>query len=138
MLDDAQFEVPLVLVNREARSIALAWVREQGIELRSRENRQYPIFGGPFAPMRDALYVALDKWFDFLCEPDARRFEPDLFEPLVDLKSDLTRVALPEALLRTKVTKSLLWNKVTSLSKMFQYFFNLKLLFIVVNAQPDL
>lgn len=36
LLDDAQFEVPLVFVNREARGIALAWVREQGIELRSR------------------------------------------------------------------------------------------------------
>ena len=61
LLGDAQFEVPLVFVNCEARGIALAWVREQGIELRSRENRQNPIFVRPFDPMRDALYVALDK-----------------------------------------------------------------------------
>ena len=46
LLDDAQFEIPLVFVNREApRGIALG---EQGIELRSRENRQYPIFVRPF------------------------------------------------------------------------------------------
>ena len=80
LLDDAQFEVPLVFVNREARRTALAWVRKQGIEIRPRENRQYPVFVRPFDPMRDALYVALDKWHDFLCEPDDRQSQPDLFE----------------------------------------------------------
>lgn len=79
--------------------------------------------------MRDALYVALDKWYDFLCEPNDRRFEPDLFEQLVGFKSDLTRIAVPEALLPSNVTL---------LSEMFQYFFNLKVLFIIVDAQPDL
>ena len=107
LLDDAQFEVPLAFVNREARGIALAWVRKQGIELRSYENRHYPIFVRPFDPMRDALYVVLDKWFDFLCEPDNWRFQPDLFEQLVDLKSDLTRIAVPESLLRSNVHLSI-------------------------------
>lgn len=55
LLDDAQFEVPLVFVNLEARGIALAWVREQGIEIRFCENRQHPIFVRPCDPMRDAL-----------------------------------------------------------------------------------
>ena len=129
LIDDAQFEVPLVFVNREARGIALTWVREQGIEIRLSEDRQYPIFVRPFDPMRDALYVALDKWNDFLCEPDDRQFEPDLFEQLVDVKSDLTRIAVPEALLRSEAA---------TLPEMFRYFFSLKQLIIIVDAQPDL
>lgn len=129
LLDDVQFEVPLVFVNREARGIALAWVREQGIEIRPREDRQYPAFVRPFDPMRDALYIVLDKWDDFLCEPDDRLSQPDLFEQLVDIKPDLTRIAVPEALLLSEVA---------TLSEMFRYFFHLKVLFIIVDAQPDL
>ena len=129
LLDDVHFEAPLVFVNREARGIALAWVREQGIEIRPRADRQYPVFVRPFDPMRDALYVALDKWDDFLWEPDDRQFQPDLFEQLVDIKSNLTRIAVPEALLRSEVA---------TLPEMFRYFFHLKVLFIIVGAQPDL
>jgi len=129
LLDCVQFEVPLVFVNREARGIALAWVREQGIEIRYREDRQYPVFGCPFDPMRDALYIALDQWEDFLCEPYDRQSEPDLFEKIVDVKEDLTRIAVPEALLRSEVA---------SPPEMFWSFYNLKVLFIIVDAQPDL
>ena len=129
LLDDIQFEIPLVYVNREARDLAFAWVREQGIEMRPRQDRQYRVFVRPFDPMRDALYVALDKWDDFLCEPDDRLSQPDLFEQLVDNKSDLTRIAVPVALLRSDVA---------SLTEMFRYLFNLKVLLIIVDPQPDL
>lgn len=129
LLDDIQFEIPLVFVNREARGNALAWVREQGIEIRPREDRQYPVFVRPFDPMRDALYIALDKWDDFLCEPDDRQSQPDLFERLVDIKSDLTCIAVPDALLRSEVA---------TLPEIFRYFFHVKVLFIIVDAQPDL
>lgn len=129
MLDDAQFEIPLVFVNREARDLALAWVREQGIEIHPCDSRQCPVFVRPFDPMRDALYLALDKWDDFLCEPDDRQFQPNLFEKLVDIKPDLTCIAMPEALLR---------NEVTTISEMFRYFFHVEVLLIIVDAQPDL
>lgn len=119
MLDDVQFEVPLVFVNREARGIALDWVRKQDIERRPRKNKEYPVFVRPFDPMRDALYIALDKWDEFLCEPDDRLYQPDLLEQLVDIKSDLTRIAVPEALLRIEID---------TLSEMFQYFFHLEIL----------
>lgn len=128
-LDDIRFEMPLVYVNREARDLAFAWVREQGIEIRPCEDRPYPVFVRPFDPMHDALYVALDKWDDFLCEPDDRLSLPDLFEQLVDNKSDLTRIAVPVALLQSELA---------SLPEMFRYFFNLKALFVVVDPQPDL
>ena len=128
-LNDIELEIPLVVVNHEARGIALAWIREQNIDIRPREDRQYPVFVYPFDPVRDALYVALDKWDDFLCEPDDRLSQPDLFEQLVDIKSDLTRVAVPEALLRSEAA---------TIPEMFRYFFQLKVLFIIVDAQPDL
>ena len=129
LLDDIQFEIPLVYVNREARDLAFAWVREQGIEIRPREDRQYPVFVRPLDPMRDALYVALDKWDDFLCEPDDRLSQPDLHEQLVGIKSELTRIAVPAALLRSEVA---------SLPEMFRHLLNLKVLLIVVDPQPDL
>lgn len=129
LLDDMQIESPLVFANHEARGIALAWIREQNIEIRPSENRQDPIFVHPFDPMHDALYIALDKWDDFLCEPNDRLSEPDLIQQLVDIKSDLTHIAVPEALLRSEVA---------SLPEMFQYYFQLKVLFIVADAQPDL
>ena len=129
LLDDIQFEIPLVYVNREARDLAFAWLREHGIQIRPREDRQYPVFVRPFDPMRDALYVALNRWDDFLCEPDDRLSQSDLFEQLVDIKSDLTRIAVPAALLRSEVA---------SLPEMFRYSFNVKVLLVVVDPQPDL
>ncbi len=128
LLDDVQIEVPLVFVNREARGIALAWTHEQGIEIRPREDGQYPLFVRPFDPMRDALYIALDRWDDFLCEPSDRLFQLDLFDQLIVVSTDLTRIAVPEALLRSEVAK---------LDDMFANF-EPRVLFIIVDPQPDL
>lgn len=132
LLDDVQFDVPLICINREIRQIVLAWIREQGIKIRPHEDRQhlYPVFLRPFDPMHDALYVALDKWDDFLREPVDRTFEADLFEKLIDLGPDLQCIAVPEALLRNEEV-------VATLSEMFQCFFRLKVLLIVVDPQPD-
>ena len=129
LLDDVQFEMPLVFVNREARSIALAWIREHGIDLRPRKGRHYPVFVRRFDPARDTLYVALDRWDDFLREPDDRLSQPDLFGQLVDVKADLTRIAVPEALLRREVD---------TLPEMLRNFFRLRVLSIIVGAPPAL
>ncbi|MCJ1278049.1 hypothetical protein MMC21_005863 [Puttea exsequens] len=128
VLDDSQFEVPLVFVNREARGITLAWVSEQGIEIRE-ENTRHPIFVRPFESTCDALYLELDKWNDFLREPYDRQDEPDLLEQVVNIKSHLTRIAVPEELLRKEVA---------TLQYMFDWFNNLRVLYIIVDAQPDL
>ena len=128
LLDDIRFEIALVNVNREARHLALAWIREQGIEMRPREDPPSPVFVRPFDPTRDALYVPLDQWNKFLYEPDDRIFQLDLFGHLVDIKSDLTRVAVPAALLRSETA---------ILPEMFRYLCNLKALLIVVDPQPN-
>lgn len=103
LLEDAQFEVPLVFVNRKARDIGIAWVPDQGIGIRICKNRQYPVF--------------------------VDNFNRISLNSLSTFESDLTRITVPEALLRSKIT---------TLSEMFQYFFNLKVLSIIVDAQPDL
>lgn len=108
LLDVVQFKVPLFFVNHEARNIALAWVRAHGIEIRAREDRQFPVFVCPFDPTRDVLYIALDKWDEFLREPDDRCFQQDLLGQLVIVKSaNITRIAVPEALLRSEVATAL-------------------------------
>lgn len=129
LLGYIQFNVPLVFVNREARSIALAWVREQGIEIRPREYRQSHVFVRSFDPMRDALYIALDKWDDVFNEYYDRQHEPDMFEQVIQIGVDLTRIAVPEALLRSEDP---------ALHELFWLFPRLEVLFIIFDAQPDL
>ncbi|KAI9777874.1 MAG: hypothetical protein M1835_005119 [Candelina submexicana] len=129
LLDDVQFEVPLLLVNREARGIALSWVRAQGTKIRLCRDREYPVFKRPFNTTLDALYIPPDKWDEFLREPDDQLFHPDILDQLVTTVTHITRIAVPEALLR---------NEGTILSEMFQNYFNVKELFVVVDAQPDL
>lgn len=122
LLDVVQFKVPLFFVNREARNIALAWVREHGIEIRARENRQSPVFVCPFNPIRDVLYIALDKWDEFLREPDDRCFQPDLLEQFINVKpADVTRIAVPEALFRSEVAAALA--EILVITILFSFFF---------------
>ncbi|KAI1636084.1 hypothetical protein F4809DRAFT_406293 [Biscogniauxia mediterranea] len=129
LLDGAQVEVPLLLVNREARSVALPWVREQGIAIRPCGDGQDPTFVRPFSLTRDALYVPVEKWDEFIAEPLERPFEPDLIERHIDVVPHVTRLAVPEALLERHMR---------SLDEMFQNFFRLEVLFVVLDASPDL
>ncbi|KAI2467398.1 hypothetical protein F4781DRAFT_310927 [Annulohypoxylon bovei var. microspora] len=127
LLDDTQFQMPLAFVNREAHSIARAWTHEQGIKMRPRGNGQYPFFQRPFDPSRDALFVPLEKWDEFRCEPDDRLWEPDLYGRLVDIKTEPTRIAIPNALFRKEGAL---------ISEMFRYFYHIEVLLVVVNEQP--
>jgi hypothetical protein len=105
VLDAVQVEIPLFFVNREARNIALAWIREHNIEIRvyarKHEQLQSPVFVIPFDPIHNALYIALDKWDEFICEPDDRCYQPDMVEKLIHIQAaGITRIAMPEALFR--------------------------------------
>jgi hypothetical protein len=66
LLDDSQFKMPMVLVNRKARGIALDWMEEQGIKTRLGEKGQQRLLVRSFDKTRDVLYVGLDKWIGFL------------------------------------------------------------------------
>ena len=103
-----EVEVPLFFVNHEARKIALAWIREHGIETHANMDRQSPIFVCPFNPSRDVLYVAREKWEDFLHEPDDRCFHPDLVDQMVtNIMANVTHIAISEILLRSEISYDL-------------------------------
>ncbi|KAI9745723.1 MAG: hypothetical protein M1818_001259 [Claussenomyces sp. TS43310] len=129
LLDDTQFDIPLVFVNREARRVALAWAREQGIEVRPCEGRKDPFLVRPLDLMRDALYITLDQWDGFLDEPSDRQSQPDLFDRMVNLEPYITRLAVSEALLRREVA---------TLDFLFLHYYRLNMLLIIVDAQLDL
>jgi hypothetical protein len=145
--NDCQFDLPLVSVNREARRVALAWLREQvsrivvvsglngllifqGIEIRLHADRR-PRFVRPFDPELDALYVARDKWEEFCLEPTDRLFEPDLHGQSVDLKSDLVKIAVSEALFLE--SEAISW--MPELEKWFEH---LRVLLVVIGPQPNI
>ncbi|KAH8888140.1 hypothetical protein GQ53DRAFT_749378 [Thozetella sp. PMI_491] len=128
LLDRVQVDIPLAFVNREARSIALVWLQEQGIETHFGDNRQRHVFMRPFDPVQDVLYVAHSKWADFCSEPYDRLFEPDLFERTVNTSSvDFTQIAIPEALLQSEND---------ALSDMLEWFFNIRILYIIIGTEP--
>lgn len=110
LLDHPYIEIPLVFVNHEARAIALAWMRNQGIETHfrdddggnddSRQQQQRPIFFvRPFDPLYDAVYVAPDQWNEFMFSSFEQGWKLDLQGKSVDVCSNITRIAVPEALL---------------------------------------
>lgn len=81
----------------------------------------------PFDPMRDILYIALGRWYDFCCEPYDRLFEPDLLGKNVSSGPDLTRIAVPE---------SLVWGRADELPEMFGWFSGIAVLLVIVDPQP--
>ena len=128
LLDHVQVDVPLVFVNREARGIALAWVHEQGIQMRFCEDRECHIFVRSFDPIRDVLYVAVHQFNNFCIEPYDRMFEPDLLNQMFTSDSGLTRIGIPEALLQVESNP---------LAGLFEWFDHITTLFILVDTQPD-
>ncbi|KAI4153186.1 MAG: hypothetical protein LQ340_002472 [Diploschistes diacapsis] len=96
--------MPLFFVNREARKIALAWIRANGIKMRAGTERQPLVFAHPFSPVRDVLFIAAENRDEFLSEPDNRMFEGDLLAKFTYIQFEVTRVAITEALLRSEAT----------------------------------
>lgn len=88
------------------------------------------IFTRPFNPSLDALYITHDKWEDFCHEASDRLFEPDLHDRSVDLQSDLTSIAVPEALFND--TDVISW-----LPEVERWFEHLRVVFVVVGSQPN-
>ena len=158
LLDVVQVQIPLFFVNREARNVALAWIQKHDITIRAyaREYGQSkaPVFVSRFDPTHDALFVAVDKWNEFLCEPDDRCFQSDLVDKFLHtLSANITRIAMPEALFRGEgeVAAALAELFVIIISFSFldlcfsdlqnlqdRFFGQLRVLFIIVDTPSDL
>lgn len=99
-LDHIEMEIPLAQVNREARSIALAWARGRGFDKHRSQEHGSHAFMRSFDPDRDALYVAAEQLHDFSVEPYDRLFEPDLVNKNVSCTPVIRHIAVPESLIK--------------------------------------
>ncbi|KAF2148515.1 hypothetical protein K461DRAFT_297926 [Myriangium duriaei CBS 260.36] len=66
-------QADLAFVNREARSLILAWTRNQYCFIRSRKPPRRSVLCRPFIPTRDILLVGALDWSDCMCEIEIRR-----------------------------------------------------------------
>ncbi|KAI9647025.1 hypothetical protein NHQ30_005027 [Ciborinia camelliae] len=137
LLDVVQVRTPLVSVNHEARSIAVAWAREQGFVIK--EDKGCPLFGRPFNPKLDILYVRKDEGLlNFWLEPADLPFDhPDFFDRNYSIRSFVENFAFSEDTLQefdltfeAEDDNSF----VADLSRIFP----VKMLFIVVDAPQEL
>ncbi|RHZ53849.1 hypothetical protein CDV55_100260 [Aspergillus turcosus] len=130
LLDHVEVNVPLFFVNREARAIALAWCHSQGISIRFSGNQQSPIFARPFNSEQDVLYVPLDQWDGFLCEPYDRMFSPELLDQCVSTYAlRLGGIAVPEAQVS---------GNADVLHQLFEWPYCPAVLYVIVDTPPDL
>jgi hypothetical protein len=129
LLNDVVLRLPLLFVNHESRSIALAWVDKQqtSISMHGLGHDGYPIFKRPFNPKLDALYVPAHLWIEFHTEPSDRLHEKDILRLPLFVSSDVTRLAVPVALLQ---------GGKFALSDIRMYVPDLKELLVVVDPEP--
>ncbi|KAL6882469.1 hypothetical protein HDV57DRAFT_63980 [Trichoderma longibrachiatum] len=128
-LNTVHVDVPLAFVNREARGVALAWAREEGLRLHFNEAKECPVFVHRFEPARDALFVGIDQWRPFCNEPHNRLAEPDLSGLVVNNTTELTRLAVPH---------TTIWRDVTSLADVLHWYPRLRTMYIVLDIDVDI
>ncbi|PWY82087.1 hypothetical protein BO70DRAFT_379630 [Aspergillus heteromorphus CBS 117.55] len=100
-LPPMQVSLPLYFVNREAHDLTVSWLRKHPtIAVRFDPAAQCVFFTKPYDPRTDAMYVSLERWTEFICEPFDRQFEPDLLNRNLGCPApEVRRIAVPRALL---------------------------------------
>lgn len=94
MLGHVQVNTPLVFVNHEARRVAVAWAHEKSLLVIN--DQGYPLFGSPFNPGHDILYIADDYVWAFLVEAMERPFEDDMVNRNYSIRSFVEHIAFSE------------------------------------------
>ncbi|KAK1255911.1 hypothetical protein MKX07_008170 [Trichoderma sp. CBMAI-0711] len=122
-------DMPLALVNREARSIAMTWVRKYGFRMLFSEAKECPVFVHRFDPMRDALFIGMDLWRPFCDEPHNRLAEPDLWGLVVNNTTDITRIAVPH---------TGIWRDNSGLAEIFHWYPCLRAIYVVWDLEVDI
>lgn len=131
VLEHVPVRIPLASVNYEARSIALAWVREQGIQAVFCEKRQCYVFVRPFDPTRDAIYVSRATWDDFCQEVEVCIDELSDDGSLAHTISDVQHVVLPATILDNEFYAS-------HLSELFWWNMNIRSISFIIGTPPSL
>lgn len=128
-LEPVEVDIPLAFVNREARSIAFTWAKDQGIGILVRHNGRNPTFTRRFQRTYDAMYIPYDKWHGAIQGPLDRIFQPDLMGQLSRPGLGLTHMAIPEALLRASPS---------FLIGLFDWYHQVQVLYVIVGEKLDL
>ncbi|OGM48654.1 hypothetical protein ABOM_002023 [Aspergillus bombycis] len=129
-LDPILVEVPLFFVNREARSFALAWIHEHGIQIRFDKHTQSLYFVPLVDPRRDVLYIPKEQFDDFLFDPSCRLVELELGDWDYSFAApEITRLALPA---------TVLWEpEIDTLRRALEYFPRVKDVFVIFQARSE-
>lgn len=122
-------DIAMALVNREARGIAVDWVRKHGFTMHYNEARGCPVFVPHFDPMRDALFVGIDQWRPFCNEPHNRLAEPDLMGLVVNNTAEITRIAVPHVTI---------WRDTSGLADISHWYPCLRAIDIVWDIEMDI
>ncbi|KAI0138177.1 hypothetical protein F4776DRAFT_81611 [Hypoxylon sp. NC0597] len=127
LLDHVKFDLPLFFACREARSIALHWLRRQHIHIRCIDGQI--VFVRAFDPRHDILYIPNDAWRDFCIEASDRLAEPDMRDMSATLESQIKRIAVSEELFCR--------GDITWLTEAMSWHDHLQDVSVVVGRQPD-
>ncbi|KAM0417467.1 hypothetical protein ACHAPT_012529 [Fusarium lateritium] len=116
-------EIPLIFVNREARSVAQGWARKHGVEIQPESQTCVR----PFDLESDIIYVNIDQFEDCYMEPHERMLEPDLVGRMISLTIRPQNLAVSEMAFRTDTVKPIILS-------LHNYAYHL---YVIVGEQPD-
>ncbi|EPE36558.1 hypothetical protein GLAREA_08721 [Glarea lozoyensis ATCC 20868] len=133
--DAVQLDIPLFFVNREARAIARAWMRENDVEeVEDGEREERVVFRKEFNPVKDVLFMPYDQWEKFACEGVNRGFANDaLGRYLHSGVSTIMNLALPVELFQSSTGIILELGEV-----MEQWYQHLQVLYLIIDPPSDL
>ncbi|RSL52543.1 hypothetical protein CEP54_010844 [Fusarium duplospermum] len=118
-------ELPLILVNSEARRVALEWAGEYDIKMPP-QGDDYTCMR-PFDPERDIIYVKTNQIEDFYNAPWERMFQDDLANRMITSTVRPKNLAMSEKAIRKGEVKPLFLSMYNSAAH----------LFVIVGEQPD-
>jgi hypothetical protein len=125
-LDSVRYDVPLVFVNREARSMALDWIRDQGLKMRTVKDEHRLTFVRGWNPMNDILYVDLGQLEPLIFDVTKRFSEGNIDGP-VTVETHVKHLAVSPALLQIA----------HHFIKVFDWFTSVTVLYVIIGEQPD-
>lgn len=127
---EVPFKMPTALVSREARSIALAYVRDLRLKTIARGHDQVPVFTRPFDRLKDALLMQPSEIGAISWEAAKRLFQDDMENIPHSTYSDLKSIAMSATALRRE-------NAMQNVAEILGFYTSVDTLFVVVIDELD-
>lgn len=135
-LTPVEVPIPLGRVNSEARAIGISWAHQRGFRQYPLEGRGH-VFGRPFDPTRDILFVPRHLVEEFDSELEYRCAGPDVAGCVVGALVDVERIAVDGGTLEFQdcnIPPAVSWYMLPTQG--LRAFSKLKALFFVIGEQP--